>query len=93
MAAIVQLTTVVSILRTGKREDYQQSQFLNSSQWVSRLSTITFILEVSRGPIHGTVTRELDMNGFWDFQQILVYSAADLLKFIDSFSFNRVRIE
>ncbi len=54
---------------------------------------IIFILEVSRGPIHGTVTRELNMNGFWDFQQILVYRTAGLLYFIDSFSVKRVRIE
>ncbi len=52
-----------------------------------------FILEVSQGPFHEAVTRELDMNGFWDFQQILVYSTAGLLDFIDSFSFKRVRIE
>ncbi len=56
------------------------------------MSTIMFILEVSRGPIHETVAREVDMNGFWDFQQILVYSTAGLLYFIDSFSFKRVRI-
>ncbi len=56
-------------------------------------STIMFILEVSRGPIHGTVTRKLDMNGFWDFQQTLVYSTTGLLYSIDSFSFKRVRIE
>ncbi len=51
------------------------------------------ILEVSRGPIHGTVTRELYMNGFWDFQQILVYRTAGLHYFNDSFSVKRVRIE
>ncbi len=68
-------------------------QFLNGLQWVSRNSTFIFILEESRGPIHGTVTRELDMNGFWDFRQMLVYNAAGLLNFIDSFSFKRVRIE
>ncbi len=57
------------------------------------MSTIMFILEVSRGPSHETVTRELDMNRFWDFQQILVNSTAGLLYFIDSFSFKRVRME
>ncbi len=36
---------------------------------------------------------KLDMNGFWDFQQILVCSTAGLLYFIDSFSFKRVRID
>ncbi len=50
-----------------------------------------FILEVSQGQIHEAVTRELDMNGFWDFQPISVYSTAGLLYFIDSFSFKRVR--
>ncbi len=48
---------------------------------------------ISRGPIHEIVTRELNMNGFWDFQQILVYRTAGLLNSIDSFSFKRVRIE
>ncbi len=52
-----------------------------------------FILEVSQGPIHEVVTRELDMNEFWDFQQVLVYSTAGSLYFIDSFSCKRVRIE
>ncbi len=42
--------------------------FLKSLQWVTIVtSAIIFILEVSRGPIHGTVTRELDMNGFFKF--------------------------
>ncbi len=45
------------------------------------------------GPIQGTVTTEQDMNGFWDFQQILVNSTARILYFIDSLSFKRMRIE
>ncbi len=52
-----------------------------------------FTVEVSRAPIHGTVTRELDMNGHCDFQQNLVYSTASLLYLIISFTFKRMRME
>ncbi len=52
-----------------------------------------FILEESPWPIHGTVTTGLDMNGVWEFQQILVYSRAGLLYSIDSFSYKRMVME
>ncbi len=48
---------VVSVLLWAFGSQLEIKKILNGLQWVTRNSTSIFILEESRAPIHGTVTR------------------------------------